>query len=429
MPLHPPFDRTEPCMSDSTENKPPAKASDKMPDKAEVKAAPEHKAAPATPTGMQRPPKGQGEVRRRRSRLILSFIFCVLLPSCLGGVYYSHYASDRYATGASFVVRGFDGGGGGDLVSSFTGLTSSGSTTADSYIIRRYLHSGDLLLLLESQGTLSLQEHYSDPAIDLISRFNSKRPFEEFVDYWSRRILTTYDSTTGILTFEVQAFDADTTLVLANAILEAADTLVNELSAEARQDSLSFAIAEVERAEVRLRAAQLKLQQFRSSTGTADPLVNAQLDAELIAGLEAQVADLAAQIDELSQNVAAGAPILLQLERRQAAIRAQINERRAAVGVQSDGTTSADNLGIFEELQIEQTFAQQRYASALTSLEQARMDSDRLQRYLAVFANPLPPQDAIYPRRVRNMVLVVVASFVFWVIATLVTYAVRDHLR
>jgi|GEM_PF-2736007 len=179
-------------MSDSTENKPPAKASDKMPDKAEVKAAPEQKAAPATPTGMQRPPKGQGEVRRRRT------------------------------TGASFVVRGFDGGGGGDLVSSFTGLTSSGSTTADSYIIRRYLHSGDLLLLLESQGTLSLQEHYSDPAIDLISRFNSKRPFEEFVDYWSRRILTTYDSTTGILTFEVQAFDADTTLVLANAILEAA---------------------------------------------------------------------------------------------------------------------------------------------------------------------------------------------------------------
>ena len=119
----------------------------------------------------------------------------------------------------------------------------------------------------------------------------------------------------------------------------------------------------------------------------------------------------------------------MQLERRQAAVQAQIDVRRAAVGVQSDGTTSADSLGIFEALQIEQTFAQQRYASALTSLEQARMDADRLQRYLAVFANPLPPQDAIYPRRVRNIILVIVASFVFWLIGTLVTYAVRDHLR
>lgn len=403
-------------MNDTTEKKPAKKAPAKDP-------------APAEPTGVQLAPKGQGEVRRRRTRLILSLLFCVLLPSALGVAYYGFYASDRYATGASFVVRGFDSGGSGDLVSSFTGLTSSGSTTADSYIIRHYLQSGDLLLLLESQGVLSLQDHYSDPAVDVLSRFDNTRPFEDFVDYWSRRILTTYDSTTGILTYEVQAFNPDTTLALANAILEAADELVNELSTHARQDSLGFALAEVERAETRLRDAQLELLQFRSSAGTVDPLVNAQLDAELIAGLEAQVADMAAQIDELSQNVAAGSPILLQLERRQAAVQAQIDQRRAAVGVQSDGTTSADNLGIFEALQIEQTFAQQRYASALTSLEQARMDADRLQRYLAVFAQPLYPQDAIYPRRMRNIILVIVASFVFWVIGTLVTYAVRDHLR
>lgn len=421
-------------MSNTTEKKPAEKASAQ----AEAKPVPKNDApkptakknpAPAAPTGVQRTPKGQGEVRRRQTRLILSFLFFVLLPSALGGAYYGFYASDRYATGASFVVRGFDSGSGGDLVSSFTGLTSSGSTTADSYIIRHYLHSGDLLLLLESQGILSLQDHYSDPTVDVLSRFDNTRLFEDFVDYWSRRILTTYDSTTGIITYEVQAFDPDTTLMLANAILEAADGLVNELSADARQDSLSFALAEVERAEARLRDAQLKLRQFRSSTGTADPLVNAQLDAELIAGLEVQVTDLAAQIDELSQNVAAGSPILLQLERRQAAVQAQIDERRAAMGVQSDDTTSADTLGIFEALQIEQTFAQQRYASALTSLEQARMDADRQQRYLAIFSKPLYPQDAIYPHRVRNIILVIVASFVFWVIATLVTYAVRDHLR
>ena len=384
--------------------------------------------APPVPTGVQVTPKGTGEVKRRRTRLILSFVLLVLFPSGMAATYYGYFASDRYAVGSSFVVRGFEAGGGNDLVSSFTGLSSSGSTTADSYIIRRYLQSGDILLHLEDN--LALRSHYANPEIDPLSRFDDSKSFEEFILYWSRRITTTYDSTTGIVTFEVQAFDPDTSLLLAKEVLQAADDLINALSADARQDSLSFAEAEVERAEERLRDAQIALRQFRSTTGTVDPTVNALLDAELIAELQAQIIDIAAQISELEQQgVASSSPILIQLERRREAIQSQIDTRRAAVGAESENTASADNLDLFEGLQIEQTFAQQRYASALTSLEQARIDADRLQRYLAVFSEPLPPQEAIYPRRVRNSVLMAVASFMFWVIGTLLVYAVRDHLR
>ena len=381
----------------------------------------------AAPTGVQNVPAGVGETKRRRARLIFSFILCVLLPSILGSAYYLKYASDRYATGASFVVRGFSGGTSGDIVSSFTGITSSGSTTSDSYIIRRYLRSGDLLLLLDDQ--LQLRAHYSDPKIDLLSRYDASQPFEKFIEYWGRRITTTYDSTTGIVTFEVQGFDENLTLRLANAVLAAADDLVNELSREARQDSLGFAVTEVERAEARLREAQLDLRQFRSTTGTVDPTMNAQFDAELVAELEAQLAEIRAQIAAIVPNVDPGTPILQQLERRQAAIQAQITARRAAIGTTDDSVTNADSLTLFEGLQIEQTFAQQRYASALTSLEQARMEADGLQRYLAVFDKPLIPEEAIYPRRVRNAILVALATFVLWSIGTLVTYAVRDHLR
>lgn len=383
--------------------------------------------ASAAPTGVQNIPAGVSEVKRRRTRLILSFVFCVLLPSILGATYYLSYASDRYAAGASFVVRGFDSGGSGDLVSSFTGLTSSGSTTSDSYIIRRYLQSGNLILNLEEQ--LSLRDHYSDPEIDLLSRYDASQPFEKFVQYWARRITTTYDSTTGIVTFEVQGFDAGLTLDLANTVLGAADALVNELSSDARQDSLGFAVVEVERAEGRLREAQIALRQFRSTTGTVDPTMNAQFDAQLIAELESQLAEIDAQIAALVANVDPGTPILQQLERRQVAIQAQIDSRRAGVGTSDENVTTADSLSLFEGLQIEQTFAQQRYASALASLEQARIDADRLQRYLAVFDKPLTPQEAIYPHRVRNTLLIALAAFVLWSIGTLIVYAVRDHLR
>ncbi|PID36129.1 MAG: hypothetical protein CR993_06310 [Rhodobacterales bacterium] len=376
---------------------------------------------------MQLQPKRIGESKRRRVRLILSFILCVIIPSIAGAIYYAKIASDRYSAGASFVIRGFDAGGAGDLVSSFTGLTASGSTTSDSYIIRRYLLSADLLLLLEDE--LHIIEHFSAPEIDRLSRFDKTLPFEDFVTYWGSRITTTYDSTTGIVTYEVQAFDADTALELAEAVLAAADTLVNNLSANARTESVRFAQAEVARAEKRLRDAQLALLEFRTSSGTIDPSANAQLDAELVGSLLKQLSDVQAQIQTLQGRVDAEAPILRDLQRREAALQAQIDLQRQAIGAADTNTTNAERIAEFESLQIEQTFSQQRYASALTSLEQARLDADRQQRYLAVFSRPLMPQDAIYPERLRNSLLVLLACFTLWAIGTLVTYAVRDHLR
>ena len=386
----------------------------------------------ATPSGVQLQPKRIGEIKRRRSRLFLSFILVCFLPSVLGAIYYGRFASDRYVSGASFVVRGFDSGSGGtsDLVSSVTGLTSSGSTTSDSYIIRRYLLSPDLLVALDED--LDLQAHFGAEHIDPISRYHTDQPFEEFTKYWERRIKTTYDSTTGIVTFKVDAFDPQTSFKLANAVLAAADLLVNNLSTNARQDSIRFASAETERAEGRFLEAQLALRQFRATTGTVDPAINAQLDAQLIATLEGEWVDLQAQISSLKTRVAPGARTLTQLERRATALQAQINERRNAVGTGSSSNTNATNadaLSRFEALKIEQTFAQQRYASALTSLEQARIDADRQQRYLAVFSNPMFPQDAIHPMRLRNSALIAFAFFVFWSISTLIVYAVRDHIR
>lgn len=382
------------------------------------------------PSGVRTSPQTTTSRKKRRGLLAMSFIILCLVPSALATWYYSSVASDRYVASASFVVRGLDSGGGGgaDLVSSFTGLTSSGSTTSDSYIIRRYLESADLIRELETE--LQIREHYSDENIDLISRFDGTQPFEELVIYWQRRITTTYDSTTGIITFEVQGFDPDFTLGLAGRVLDAADALVNRLSESARRDSVQFATIEVERAEERLLLAQQGIRKFRSERGAVNPTVNAQLDAELIGALETQLSDIQARMSALSVQVDGDTPVLRQLGRQATALQAQIAEKRAAIGAQQGGTGSAtaDALAEFEALQLEQTFSQQRYASALSSLENARMDADRQQRYLAIFALPFQPEEAVYPLSLRNVILIILGSFALWAISTLVSYAVRDHI-
>jgi len=380
-----------------------------------------------SPTGIQA--SSVGTTRRRRGILAISFVLLCVLPSILTTVYYTMFASDRYAASASFVVRGLNAGAGSaDLVSSFTGLTSTGSTTSDSYIIRRYLNSADLIRVLEAD--LALIEHYSDTSVDPISRFSRDQPIEEFVSYWKRRITSTYDSTTGIVSFEVQGFDPNFTLALADKVLLSASELVNRLSENARWDSVQFATSDVDRAEERLSRAQQAIREFRSQRGSVNPTLIAQLDAELIGALEEQLSDVQARIQALSASMDAETPVVRQLNQQATALRSQIVTRRAAIGDQGGetGIATADILADFEALQLEQTFAQQRYASALSSLENARMEADRQQRYLAIFERPFMPEEATYPLALRNVILTILGSLALWAIATLVTYAVRDHL-
>ncbi|MEX0970325.1 MAG: capsule biosynthesis protein [Paracoccaceae bacterium] len=381
------------------------------------------------PSGVPTTSRRKKQKGGRRWGLLASFLLICCLPAILGAVYYGAIASDRYAAGSSFVVRGLESGGASDFVSSFTGLASTGSTTSDSYIIRRYLESPDLVQQLDM--ALDLRAHFSSPEIDILSRFDASAPFEDFVSYWQRRIVTAYDSSTGILSFEVQAFDADTAHLLATGVLAAADTLINELSEKARRDAVHIATSEVSRAETRLYNAQIALSEFRSASGAVDPMMTAQLDAELVSALQAQLSEVNASIQSMSETVESTAPVLRQLHRRADALQAQIDARRAAISVRQAGGAgglTANALSEFEGLQLEMTFAQQTYASALTSLEQARMAADRQQRYLAVFSQPLRPHDAIYPLRLRNAVLVALAAFAAWAISALIGYAIRDHL-
>jgi len=370
------------------------------------------------------------ETKHRFHRLMISLLLAFVIPSLLGIGYYTFIASDRFAAGASFVIRGLDTGGSTDFVSSFTGMVSGGSTASDGHVVRKFLESPDLLQQLDI--ALDLRAHYSTPVIDRLSRFNNEQSFEEFADYWQWRIQTTYDSTTGIVTFEVQTFDAATAKKAADMILDRVDYLVNFLSEQARRDSVKFTISEVERSEARLLAAQSAIREFRSKSGSIDPKLNSQLDTQLIAALEAQLANLQSRIAAMSSEVSPEAPMLRQLRLQSSALKDQIQLRRSAVGGNKNSpkdSSTADKLAEFESLQIEQTFAQQRYASALTSLENSRMDADRQQRYLGIFSRPITPEEAIYPQRLRNVLLCIAGFFALWAIGALLTLAVRDHMR
>lgn len=366
--------------------------------------------------------------RRTRRRLLqITFILLVLLPSLIGSVYFLLLASDRFVAGAGFTVRGVEARGGGDLLGAVTGLASSGSTSSDSFVLLQYLKSRDLIESLERE--LPFRAMYSGEAVDIFSRLDSSAAIEKVVEYWQRRIRTSYDANSGIILLEVEAFSPSDALTITSHVLDHARTLINELSQQARADAVRYAEDEVKRSESRLKSSLEAIRAFREGRSSLDPSGAARMEMELIASLEKQRSELSARIDALGSSIAENSPALRALRRQADAIQRQIDERSATrreAGKESEALPG--QMAEYDELDVEKTFAQQSYLSSLSSLQTARIEADRRQRYLAVFSNPVEPQYPLYPRRWLSCVMLVIGLSVVWGIGVLIVYSVRDHV-
>ncbi|WP_068089333.1 hypothetical protein [Polycladidibacter stylochi] len=374
--------------------------------------------------------KNKSKQEIRRSGLFISFIVVFVIPTLLSITYYSFIASERYATTIGFSIRGIKTSMGLDGLGAITGLASSGSTRSDSYIVLEYLKSRELVEKLDQQ--LDLRSAYSQQDIDSLSRMDPDATIEEFADYWQSRIDINYDPTSGIIDITVQAFSAPMAKKIAEGIVVASQNLINDLSASAREDSLKFALKEVTLQEQRLKKIHETIRRFREKMQTVDLSATAALDMELIAKLEAKMIGLNTKISLQEKALDKNAPSLVALKREANALANEIEVRKSDISgkrhtAQANGSLTS-NLVQFENYEVEKKLVQRAYASALNSLEQARRDADREQRYLAVHLSPREPELAEYPKRFRNSLIAAFIFFSVWGIGSLLVYSVRDHL-
>jgi len=369
----------------------------------------------------------------RRLVLKASFVLCVLVPALLGAAYFLAIASDRYAAGASFSVRSMDNTvPGGDLLGSLAGLSSVGTTTTDSFILIEYLKSRELVEKIEAE--FGLREAFSRDHIDFLYRLDPNAPIEELVGYWESMVTATYDNTSAILSFEVQAFTPEDAERIASLMVKHAQGLINGLSEQARRDAVQFAKKEVASAEARLKLIRSEMRKFRTSSSAMDPTASAAAQVQLVTGIESQLVELRARLGRLTTSLDDDAVPIVQLRKQIESLEQQLLEKQTEVGedisdpLRVGGGLSA-LLADYERLQVDLEFAQQAYTAALASLERARAEADRQQRFLAVFVTPKPPELATYPYRYINTILAFVVAMILWSIGVLLAYSIRDHLR
>jgi capsular polysaccharide transport system permease protein len=391
----------------------------------------------------------------------------VVLPTLVMALYFLFWAADGFVSEARFAVRSNDAQN-ASVLGILSGMPAS-TIVSDSYIVSDYIHSREMVEALESR--IGLRAIYSRPEADFFTRLDSDATLEELISYWKTRADVYYDSTKNTIAVEVQAFSPQDAQRVTAAIVDIARNLVNELSAQSRRDAVGFAAGEVARAELRVRGARQDMLAFRTEHNEFDPTATAAATLELTSQLEAERSQLNSQLAAVSGYLSANAPSVQMLKARIAALGGEIGrvqnqisqdpaattgndptgndpigERLAAAsgthasaGGASAGSAApqggapnsgalANVVGRYQELLLSQEFAETAYTAAQASLEAARTDAARTQSYLALYVHPHIAEDATYPRRGLNILMVLILATVLWAVGALTAMTVRDHM-
>jgi len=356
------------------------------------------------------------------------FAITVLLPTLLAALYYGLLASDVYVSQSTFLVRSpsghsAPGGLAGWLKGGFLG--GGGAAPENVYAVSEFILSRDALKQLNDQ--LRVSEKWSSPRVDFLQRFNwlgLHGGFEELYRYYPRRVGISIDGNSSISTLTVSDFSAERAQLVNQALVKAAEALVNQLNDRARTDLIGYASEEVEVALRGVREAGLAVSSYRNQEAVVDPVSQSAYQFELISKLQKEYINAEAELAKL-QKLAPQSPNSPVLEFRASALKKAIDEELSKAAGREDSLSTKD--AEYKQLIVQQSFAEQRLSAALASLESARAEAQRQQLYLEVVAHPMRPDEAMEPRRVRGVFVVFVVGLIGWGIVTMLIAGIREH--
>jgi capsular polysaccharide transport system permease protein len=353
-------------------------------------------------------------------------IALLAVPALAATVYFSFIAQSRYAS--TTVMSIVDSSGG--ISPSVTSLSSllggaAPASHADALTVQSYIYSADLLAKLDKQ--FNLREHYSRPWQDVFFRLSPRAGREDFLLYWQSRISMSLDDFSGLLTIEVQAFDADTAQKLAKAILVESEAFVNDNAHRIARDKMAFADSEVQRALARVHTARSDLVAFQAKYKLLDPISQAAASGALTASLQAtqaqQESALKAALSYMSEDNLQVRALRSQLSATVAQLDVE-RLRATAVGVGNQLPTLAVQ---YQSLLTQAGFADDAYRASVLSYEQSRLDATRKLKTVVITQAPTPPDLPTYPRRLIDWLTALAVFGLCFAILRLVYATIREH--
>ena len=365
-----------------------------------------------------------GAIGRFLRSMNIWFWAIVGVPTLIAGVYFFAIASDLYVSEIKFIVRGPEKAQ-ISSIGAMLGSTAPGATE-DTFAVHEFLMSRDVVRKLERANNLRAVLSRSEG--DLLTRFPGftfwRRDFEALYKTYSHFVAVELDGTSGVSTLEVKAYRPEDAQEIARALLSYSEQLVNELNARARHDAVGAFEREVELDQQHLGDIQEKLTAYRIKEKMLDPKTAATGPLALLAQMQGQLANSQAQLSEAIKN-SPNSPQIPLVRTRIASLEKLIADERAKIT--GDTNSVAATLTEYERLDLQRQLEEKLLASAVGSLDSARLQAQRQQLYLETIAQPNLSDYPLYPRRLADFATVVATCLLAYGIAWVLVAGIREH--
>ena len=384
-------------------------------------------------TGTRMVPTVYEELRGQRRRRLIAMAASIAFPTVIAGLYFGLIASDRYVSDTQMVLSEQSAGPGGAAAAggkssllSLVGVAGGDSGQSnESAIVTNYLQSSQAMEATDK--AIGLRQMWSSSSIDYFSRLSPDASQEEFLKYYKKHVTLASDSSEPVIELKVEAFRPRDAQLIGKTLVGLAQNKLNEAFNGMREDALQFARAEVTRAEKQLEGVNEKLRSFRNDHGDIDPKASAQGIGSVTTGLFAQLANTEAQLHTTLSYAREDSPAVKNLRAKIAGLKKQIAEDKGVLAGDEKSRPYADLMATYENLLLDQKFAQEAYTSAMSFLSSSRASLAHQHAYLIDFLSPTLPEEATEPRGIRNMLVVLIASALLWLTGSLVASALREH--
>lgn len=383
-----------------------------------------------------RPRRSYDEVVEAESKsgggsLLRSFAIFVVLPTILAFFYLALIETPQFTSESRFVIRAATEPKGmiSDAASLISKLGVTGgtkSTTQDGFIASEYIRGRTIIL--DIGGRPYLEQHFSNPEIDWLSRLEREASIEDLWKYWNRHVSVTLDTISGVVTLRVNGFKARDALEINQNIVQLTESLINKVSERTRSDALTRARAEVDASVAKLLASKQKLLEFRNKNVLIDPVSKASSIGEIIAQLTVKRIELEVQISSLASSLAANSPSQKLLVEQMKVIDQQIKEQQSLLAGSAVNPKVSNEISEYEQLKLNEVFDQKLYEISQASYQKARQEAEKQQLFLALVVPPVLPEKALLPKIGVDTFLVFAFCLIMWGIVSLLIASVREHM-
>ena len=369
-----------------------------------------------------KPPRPRVGLLRR-----FSVVQLLLLPVLGSAIYFYAIARDRFVTRSDFVIRksedaaNADGGSLGSLLG-----RSNQLSLEDARFLKTYLQSPQVLSDLKR--SYNLETAYARDGLDPFAGIEQGTSPEKTLRFFKKQVAVSLDELSGAIVLRTVGLNPKASYDLNRFMLAKSEQFVNRLNQDISLKQLAFAEQELQLARSNLDQVKNRLITYQNANVVVIDLKGeAELSSAMVSKLQERLVEKKVELATLRRQYKdSREPEVLAIADEARELEQQIAQERRLL-VSTKGRNLNRKAADMVKLESEVSFATDSYKLGLTSVEKARVESKRQQKFMAMLSAPQLPEDPENNWRSKGFVTVLASCAVAFSLSKFVLGMQASH--